>query len=73
MQRLRWRCRRGLLELDVLLGGFLDRGYAKLTAPERAAFDVLLEVPDNQLLAYLQGCENPPEQELMQIISKITK
>ncbi|MHB8744061.1 MAG: FAD assembly factor SdhE [Sulfuricaulis sp.] len=73
MQRLRWRCRRGLLELDVILGGFLDRGYATLTAPERAAFDVLLAVPDNQLLAYLQGCENPPEQELMQIISKITK
>jgi antitoxin CptB len=73
MERLRWRCRRGLLELDVVLKYFLDRGYSSLTPAEQEAFDKLLGVPDNILWAYLQGSENPPEKELMQIVSKIRK
>jgi antitoxin CptB len=71
--RLRWRCRRGLLELDVVLKNFLDQGYASLTSAEQEAFDKLLVVPDNILWAYLQGSENPPEKELSQIVSKIRK
>ena len=73
LQRLRWRCRRGLLELDVVLKNFLDKGYASLTAAEREAFDKLLAVPDNVLWAYVQGSENPPEKELRQLVSKIRK
>jgi antitoxin CptB len=71
--RLRWRCRRGLLELDVVLKNFLDQGYASLTPAEQEAFDKLLAVPDNILWAYVQGSENPPEKELSQIVSKIRK
>jgi antitoxin CptB len=73
MERLRWRCRRGLLELDVVLRNFLDQGYASLTLAEQEAFDKLLAVPDNVLWAYVQGSENPPEKELMKIVSKIRK
>ena len=73
MERLRWRCRRGLLELDVVLKNFLDQGYASLTPAEQDAFDKLLAVPDNILWAYVQGSENPPEKELSQIVSKIRK
>jgi len=73
MERLRWHCRRGLLELDVVLKNFLDHGYATLTPAERDAFDRLLEVPDNILWTYIQGSENPTENELRQIISKIRK
>src|SRR3990167_4520310 len=62
--RLRWRCRRGLLELDVVLKNFLDQGYASLTPAEQEAFDKLLAVPDNILWAYVQGSENPLEKEL---------
>ena len=71
--RLRWRCRRGLLELDVVLTNFLEQGYASLTPVEQDAFDKLLTVPDNILWAYIQGSENPPENELKQIVSKIRK
>lgn len=71
--RLRWRCRRGLLELDVVLKNFLDQGYASLTPAEQESFDKLLAVPDNILWAYVQGSENPPEKELSQIVSKIRK
>ena len=71
--RLRWRCRRGLLELDVVLKNFLDQGYASLTPTEQDDFDKLLAVPDNILWAYVQGSEYPPEKELMQLVSKIRK
>ncbi len=69
-ERLRWRCRRGLLELDLILGGFLDQGYRDLPAQDREAFDRLLSLPDWQLLAYLQG-EKIPAPELDHIVRKI--
>ncbi|MBI3777975.1 MAG: succinate dehydrogenase assembly factor 2 [Gammaproteobacteria bacterium] len=73
IERLRWRCRRGLLELDVVLRNFLDQGYASLSAAEQETFDKLLAIPDNVLWAYVQGSENPPEKELRQLVSKIRK
>ncbi|MEW6330900.1 MAG: succinate dehydrogenase assembly factor 2, partial [Pseudomonadota bacterium] len=69
--RLRWRCRRGLLELDVVLKDFLDRRYPGLTPGEQDAFETLLTMPDETLLAYVQGKQNPPEKELMQLVHKI--
>jgi antitoxin CptB len=69
--RIRWRCRRGLLELDVVLKDFLDRHYPGLTPAEQEAFEQLLTAPDETLLAYVQGKKNPPENELMQIVQKI--
>ena len=71
LERLRWRSRRGLLELDVVLKEFLDTRYASLTSDEQDAFEKLLTTPDQTLLAYLQGNENPPENELKQLVSKI--
>jgi len=69
--RLRWRSRRGLLELDVVLKDFLDRRYPGLTPAEQEAFEQLLTVPDETLLAYVQGKQNPPEKELMKLVTKI--
>lgn len=71
LERLRWRSRRGLLELDVVLKDFLDRRYSGLTPDEQKAFETLLTMPDETLLAYVQGKQNPPEKELMQIVQKI--
>ena len=72
-ERVRWRCRRGLLELDVILKEFLDEQYLKLTVAEQLAFDQLLTTQDHTLLAYMHGVENPPENELMKIVTKIRK
>lgn len=69
--RLRWRSRRGLLELDVVLKNFLDRSYPGLTTTEQETFEKLLALPDETLLAYVQGNQNPPEKELMQLVEKI--
>jgi succinate dehydrogenase flavin-adding protein (antitoxin of CptAB toxin-antitoxin module) len=71
LERIRWRSRRGLLELDVVLKEFLDQRYSGLTPAEQDAFEQLLTVSDETLLAYVQGKQNPPENELMQLVTKI--
>jgi len=48
-RRLRWQCRRGMRELDLLLLDFLERGYEALAPEEKAAFERLLEYPDTLL------------------------
>ena len=71
LRRLRWRCRRGLLELDLVFQRFLDRQYTSLNADDKAAFHRLLELQDNTLLAYLHGNEIPTDSDLIQIIKKM--
>ncbi|OGA23345.1 MAG: hypothetical protein A3I02_10485 [Betaproteobacteria bacterium RIFCSPLOWO2_02_FULL_67_26] len=60
VDRVRWRCRRGLLELDLVLGEFLERCYGGLDADGRRLFDELLEQPDNDLLDLAMGRSEPP-------------
>jgi len=50
VRRLRWRARRGLLENDLVLERFFERHEAELDEALVAGLDVLLELPDNQLL-----------------------
>ena len=69
--RLRWRCRRGMLELDLILMAFLDRHYHELEASDRLAFKRLLRTHDRTLLAYLQGAQRSDDKELMRIANKI--
>ena len=49
LSRLRWRCRRGMLELDLVLERFLGENYAQLTAQQRQEFEALLELEDHEL------------------------
>ncbi|WP_043740333.1 succinate dehydrogenase assembly factor 2 [Thioalkalivibrio nitratireducens] len=53
--RTRWRCRRGMLENDLLLGRFLDHGYDQLDQEGRDAFERLLGYPDDVLLQVVLG------------------
>ena len=48
-ERTRWRCRRGMLELDVILQRFIDKYYGQLNEEELRQFEVLLDLPDNDL------------------------
>lgn len=61
-ERLRWRCRRGLLELDIVLGRFVERHYAELNEAQRAAFDTLLDMPDTELWDMIAGKTVPQEE-----------
>ena len=57
--RIRWRCRRGLLELDLVLRAFLERRFDGLGPGERQLFDELLDQPDNDLLDLAMGRSEP--------------
>jgi antitoxin CptB len=46
-RRLAWRCRRGMLELDIVLQRFVSDHFNGLTLAEMAQLDMLLELPDN--------------------------
>lgn len=67
--RVRWRCRRGLLELDIVLNRFLDSHYERLNAGERAALNRLLELPDNELWDLVAGRLEPADPECAQLLS----
>ncbi len=62
LERVRWRCRRGLLELDIVLGRFVEKYYAGLNDEQQVAFDVLLDLPDNVLWDMITGREAPPQE-----------
>ncbi len=51
----RWQCRRGMLELDLLLNNFVDKKVATLTQQEKDSFELLLSYPDQTLLDLLLG------------------
>jgi antitoxin CptB len=69
--RLRWRCRRGMKELDILLTRYLDECYGTAGAVEQQAFQHLLETQDPVIYAYCLGSERPPE-HLAVLIERIT-
>lgn len=54
-RRLIWRCRRGMLELDIVLKRFVYAYFDQLTQSEMAAFDALLALPDNVLWQAVQA------------------
>ncbi len=57
--RLRWRCRRGSRELDLLLQGFLERGYPALSPQDQDRFRDLLEENDPDIYAWVIGRAAP--------------
>jgi len=59
LDRIRWRCRRGLLELDIVLGRFVDQHLAGLDTGEREGFKALLELSDNDLWDLVAGRTEP--------------
>ncbi|AEG93915.1 succinate dehydrogenase assembly factor 2 [Ramlibacter tataouinensis] len=57
--KLRWRCRRGLLENDLILERFFQRHAANLTARQAQALEHLMQLPDNDLLDLLLRRKEP--------------
>ena len=61
LNRIRWRCRRGMLENDLLLTRFLDARGAVMTEDEVAMLDRLLDLSDNELWDLLSGRREPQD------------
>ena len=62
LSKLRWRCRRGLLENDLFIERFFDRHAAELTVGQARGMYALMELADNDLLDVLLG--RPHTQEV---------
>jgi len=71
--RLRWLCRRGMRELDVMLEAYLSDQWPQASAQEREAFAQLLECQDPQLWDWLTAREIPGEKDLAHVVSCIRK
>ncbi|MCF6281966.1 MAG: succinate dehydrogenase assembly factor 2 [Candidatus Polarisedimenticolaceae bacterium] len=71
IQRLRWQCRRGLLELDLIFEAFLESGYERLTQEQKEAFQTLLLSSDPDLQRWMMGKEEPEEQQTAELIKLI--
>ena len=69
--RLRWKCRRGMKELDVLLERFLETRYDAQGETTQRAFASLLEMEDPDLYACLLGQQEAPTAELRNVIESI--
>ena len=70
-KRVRWRARRGLLELDIVLGRFIEAQYAQLDEAGRQAFEALLDMPDNPLWDMIAGRLEAAPGEQQALMEKI--
>jgi len=71
IRRLRWQCRRGMLELDDLLLGFLDRGFRDLDAAGRAGFLALLGEQDQDLSDWFMSRRVPQDPKTAALVAQI--
>jgi antitoxin CptB len=71
LARLKWRCRRGMRELDFLLGRYLQEHYPRASPEEQAAFGKFLELPDPVILSWVTGREQPPQGYMGEIVAKL--
>lgn len=69
--QLRWACRRGMLELDVLLGNFLEEAYLQSPESDQKKFIALLDCNDQELFMWLTGKETASNPDLIEIVGKI--
>ena len=66
--KLRWRCRRGMKELDLLTLGYLEQHYPTASAEEQQAFAALLELQDPLLMSYMVGRETPADATTARVV-----
>ncbi len=72
MRRLAWRCRRGMLELDIVLQRFIALHFNNLTLAQLQAFDDLLEFPDNDFWALISSDKiTPKNANTVDVVNKI--
>lgn len=73
ISRLRWQCRRGLKELDLVLEKYLREDYSSASSAEQRAFTALLDLPDPLLLAYVMGRDQPATPEQLHVVESLRR
>lgn len=70
-KRMQWRCRRGIRELDLVFGRFLEHGFDALPPDDIDAFERLLDQNDLDIYDWLMGRSEPPTAEFRRLISQL--
>ena len=73
LSRIRWQCRRGMLELDYLLIRFFEQRYLQLPTDQQALFVALLDCQDVELYHWLIQRQPPQDLRLAPIIQLISE
>ena len=71
LARLRWRCRRGLLENDLILERFMEARGPRISDDEVAGLDRLLRLSDNELWDLLAGRAEPADAALGSLVAAL--
>jgi len=71
LSRLRWQCRRGMLELDTLLGDFMEHHFQMLDTHQQSTFKQVLNFPDQLLFDYFFGNAKPIDKDINNVIERI--
>jgi antitoxin CptB len=75
LSKLRWRCRRGLLENDLLIERFFNSHADTLTVRQAAGLNALMELADNDLLDLFLSRKDPEAEldcaEVHEVLSQI--
>ncbi len=71
LNRIRWRCRRGMLENDLVLTRFLDQRGAAIAEDEVAMLDRLLDLPDTELWDLLSGRAEPLDDGVVPLLQHL--
>jgi antitoxin CptB len=71
LNRLRWRCRRGMLENDLILARYLDARGTAISAEEVVALDRLLDLPDGELWDLIAGRSEPADAGLLPVVAQL--
>ncbi len=71
LSRLRWQCRRGMLELDLILNEFMDKGYDALDDQQKNIFKQMLDYPDQLLFDLLLDQMKSSDREVASLVTHI--
>ncbi len=72
-KKLKWRCRRGMKELDILLSCYISNHYKNANNEEQQHFENLLNKQDPELFSLFTGQESLQETEMQLLVDKIIK
>ena len=71
LRKLRWRCRRGMRELDQLLERWLEREWRQSPTAQREVFLRLLDTEDDKLWRWFLGHEIADDVEIAALVEHI--
>jgi antitoxin CptB len=71
LSEVRWHCRRGMRELDVLLMRYVDRDFLRTDQAHQKAFETLLSLQDPEILALLTGRVVAEDARLQDVVQRL--